>query len=136
MPTSQVCSQIDSCVLLNLVKELLHPVLGKYTYSNGFVTSSIAIGSTPEDIVCEGLEIIVPLLPDVINSEVTSTNIVEKLKWKILVYDRGKGSQLKQALSLLKTLSASSTYIFIPKSDRIPYPVLVFNAIHYQSAFT
>ncbi len=128
------CITIDSCYLLHLLKDLLFDELGTYTYTNNFQTKAIAIGRTPEDIKCQGLEVIIPKLPDLISSERTSSNIVEKLKWKIFIYDRNDTIvDINKLLNKLKNISSLYNYIYIPSSNTNKYSTLVFNIIHYQT---
>lgn len=130
---STECRLLDSCYLVEILRDTLKDIVGTYTYKNGYKIAAIAVGKTPEDVSCDGLEVIVPMIPDLVDSEITSTNIIELQKWKILLLDRAQGANLRAALIKLKQLSAKFTYIYLPITARSQYPTLVFNLMHYQS---
>lgn len=133
MPSSKDCPIIDACYLYNLLKELLKDLLGTYRYKNNYISPAIHISQPTEDIECKGLEVILPIMPQFISSEVTSTTKIERQKWKILLRDRDNGVVLKKALSELQKLTTQYSYIFFPISDTLEHQTLVFNLIIYQS---
>ncbi len=130
---STCANPLTACALLALLKVKLAPILGKYTYSNGFVDPAITVANTPDEIEVEGLEVIIPLLPKE-NRKISSTSsYTEEVIWTIYLIDHNKGRSLPGATRILDSMFVKSRKQFYPETEDLKTPQVVFQFFHYQT---
>lgn len=79
-------------ILQEIIKEVLVDELGTYTYCNGdFTVPAVSIGNPPNDVSVEGLEVILPIFPDI---QIMQTGILtcQEEMWDIVLIERAGGA--------------------------------------------
>lgn len=102
MPTD-IC--LTPRILQEIVKETLIDEIGTYVYCNGdFTTPAVSIGNPPNDVSVEGLEVILPMFPD-IRLQQTGRHEHQEQYWDICLIERAGGEgKIFQAVPKLLSL--------------------------------
>ncbi len=99
-------------ILQEIIKATLEEELGTYTYCNGgFQIEAVSIGNPPNDVSVEGLEVILPIFPDL---QMTQTGVMTSTQevWDIVLIERlgGEGKIFAAVPKLLALFYCARGY--------------------------
>lgn len=95
---------------------LLADYLGKYKYPNGYVTPAIYIGNPPNNIVAEGLEVILPLMPDQ-DTYLIAANFYKETNYEIYLIQRSGVNQIPNAVEAITSYCWKTKGYFVPQLE-------------------
>lgn len=88
--TQEIC--LTPRILQEILKAVLEDEIGTYTYcDSNFTTEAISIGNPPNDVSVDGLEVIIPIYPDVYSEQNGRFTGAEQY-WDICLIERLGGS--------------------------------------------
>lgn len=129
--------RLEASDLLEVIKEVLTPVLGTYRYkTNNFTEPSISIGNPRDDTEVNGLEVVIDLLPSTQRKTINGNGYTEKQKWRIYLIDRNQGQSLPEAIRLLDKTFTETRKVFYPASNDLDFPRVVYQIFYYQTTDT
>ena len=111
---------LNAPTLKNKIETGLSDVIGTYTYSNGYSRSAIAVGNPPNELKVEGLEVILPLMPEGTGVWL-SDSILSKDNWTIYLIQREgcTAQDFVTACTRMKRFFYNANFNFIPQSETI-----------------
>lgn len=115
------------------VEEFLADQLGTYTTSDGYSYHAVSVGNPPDNVTAEGIEVIVPLFPDV-EGKWNDTYVHRKDTWDLLVVQRS-GYNLPEAVSrLMASRFIHPRGVYVPQNDTVgSYPMYRLTFTYFDS---
>lgn len=107
---------LTSLILKGHLELLLDNCIGTYKYSNGYTSKAICIGNPPNQATVTGVELVIPLFPDVPESQWLAGDVYRRELWD-LVLVLHDGNKLTECVDRLTRFFITGRGVFLPASS-------------------
>lgn len=109
--------QLTPLILKGYLETLLAGVIGTYTHTdNGYTMSAIAIGNPPNKYTASGVELIIPLFPDIPQSQWLAGDVHRRELWDLILILHD-GNRLTECVDRLTRFFITGHGVFLPASS-------------------